>query len=198
MKIESDSGKIIVFYRDAKDCAIANKFISLDNNLSIEEFSNEIESLEKKFFDLGYSYIHSDPPTNNPYLVLFLMNSKSSSRIFANNIEIVRGTDSFDKYKKFIEKTYINKELNCGRIQIEKTLTVPVYFSFPLNGQAYAPYRYMEYDINGKVINITDIKPIHKNYKLTTKYFKEDLLSRIIIIRDNNTIEERKINADNS
>lgn len=197
MKIESDSGKIIIFYRNGKNDGevVANKFISTESDFSIQEFSAEIANIEQKLLDLGYKYIYSDPPTNNPYLVLFLMNSKDNSRIFANNIEILRGTEAFDKYKKFLEKTYVTKELNCGRVMLDKTLVIPVYFSFPLNDEAHTPHRYMEYDSDGKVINITDIKPAHKNYKLTTKYFKEDLLTKLIIIRDNNTIEERKING---
>lgn len=198
MKVESDSGRIIIFYRDGRNSGevVANKFVSLDSNFSLEEFSNEIISIEKKLLNLGYKYIYSDPPTNNPYLVLFLMNSKNNSRIFANNIEILRDTEAFNKYKKFIEKVCITKELNCGRVTLDKTLIVPVYFSFSLLEEAPAPHRYMEYDQSGNVFNITDIKPDHKNYKLTTKYFKEDLLIKRIIIRDSNTIEERKIDVN--
>lgn len=197
MKIESNSGKTIVFYREKEDYAIANKFIAFDNNLSSEEFSSEIVDVLTQFKNLGFNYLNTDPPTYNPYLALFLLNSKDDSRIFANGVEIVRGTDTFDKYKKFLEKVALTQELNCGRVKLEKVLTVPVYFSFPLNGDAYLPYRYMEYDLDGKVIDILDSKPSHRNYKLTTKYFKKDLLSKTIIIRNNNSIEERK-NVNNS
>jgi hypothetical protein len=197
MKIQSQSGKIIVFYREKEDCAIANKFIALDNNLSNEEFSTEINDIFNQFKDLGFSFLHTDPPTFNPYLALFLLNSKNDSRIFANGVEIIRGTEAFDKYKKFLEKAALTQELNCGRVELEKVLTVPVYFSFPLNGDAYLPYRYMEYNEAGKVTDIIDTKPAHKNYKLTTKYFKENLLNKEIIIKGN-SITEYKINGDNA
>jgi hypothetical protein len=197
MKIESDNGKIIVFYRDKEDYVIANKFIVLDNTLTTDEFSIEIESIERKLKDLGYNFLHTDPPTFNPYLALFLLNSKNNSRIFANGVEIVRGTEAFDKYKKFLERAAQTQELNCGRVELEKVLTVPVYFSFPLNGDAYLPYRYMEYNEAGKVTDIIDTKPAHKNYKLTTKYFKENLLNKEIIIKGN-SITEYKINGNNA
>lgn len=193
MKIESDNGKIIVFYRDKEDYVIANKFIVLDNALTTDEFSIEIESIERKLKDLGYNFLHTDPPTLNPYLALFLLNSKNNSRVFANGVEIIRGTEAFDKYKKFLERAALTQELNCGRVELEKVLAVPVYFSFPLNGDAYLPYRYMEYDSDGKVTDIVDSKPSHRNYKLTTKYFKEDLLSKKIIIKGTSTQEYKNV-----
>ena len=197
MKIESDNGKIIVFYREKEDWVIANKFIVLDNALTNDEFSIEIESIERKLKEAGYNFLHTDPPTLNPYLALFLLNSKNNSRVFANGVEIIRGTEAFDKYKKFLEKSALTQELNCGRVKLDKILTVPVYFSFPLNGEAYLPYRYMEYNQDGKVVDIVDTKPNHKNYKLTTKYFKENLLNKEIIIKGN-SITEYKINGNNS
>ena len=108
-------------------------------------------------------------------------------------MEIIRGTEAFDKYKKFLERAALTQELNCGRVELEKVLTVPVYFSFPLNGDAYLPYRYMEYDSDGRVTDIVDSKPSHRNYKLTTKYFKEDLLSKKIIIKGTSIQEYKNV-----
>lgn len=196
MKVESRSGKTVVFYREKEDYVVANKFIALDNNLTTEEFSDEIIDVLNQFHDLGFNFLHTDPPTYNPYLALMLIHATPTSRIFANGVEIVRGTEVFDKYKKFLERVSLTQELNCGRVELEKVLAIPVYFSFPLNGDAYLPYRYMEYDSGGRVTDIVDIKPNHKNYKLTTKYFKEDLLSKKIIIKGT-SIQEYK-NATNS
>lgn len=192
MKLESLSKKITIFYDIKENDVIVSKFIVTDETITEEEFFSDVANIEKYFLNHGYDNLHTNPPTYNPYLALSLIKYNNGSRVFAGGTELVRGTDAFIKYQDFLERTYITKTFNCMRPVISKVLAVPVYFTFELNKPANKLQKYMEYNGDGVVYNISDNKPVHNNYIITTSYSKDDLKLKTITIKNKTTIMESR------
>lgn len=174
MKIESQNGEIVIMYREDNGVIIANNILIIDKEgVTYKNISNHIINILDKFTALGYKYLCTNPPTRNPLLALSLIDLSNESRIFAGPIEIYRGTKEFDKYINFLKSCVNNHDIQC-KVLDNKELKIPVYFSLPLNGPASPPFRYINYDENGDVIDITEDRPRTNTFDITDRFYPGD------------------------
>lgn len=174
MKIESQNGEIVIMYREDNGIIVANNILIIDKEgVTYENISSHIINILDKFKELGYKYLCTNPPTRNPLLALTLIGLSDESRIFAGPIEIYRNTKEFDKYIKFLKSCINNHDIQC-KVLDNKELKIPVYFSLPLNSSASPPFRYINYNENGDVIDITEDRPRTKTFDTTDRFYPGD------------------------
>lgn len=171
MRIESNNGEVVVMYREKSDHIVANNIIIVDKN--IDKITTYIDEILTKFKDLGYQYLCTNPPTGNPLVALKLIECRNDSRIFAGVVEIERNTKAFDKYINFLNDSGQTHQLQC-RVENNRPLNALVYVSYPLNGPASPPFRYINYDENGDVIDITEGRPKTNTFDITDRFYPGD------------------------
>lgn len=196
MKIESQNGEIVIMYREDNGVIIANNILIIDKEgVTYKNISNHIINILDKFTALGYKYLCTNPPTRNPLLALSLIDLSNESRIFAGPIEIYRGTKEFDKYINFLKSCVNNHDIQC-KVLDNKELKIPVYFSLPLNGPASPPFRYINYDENGDVIDITEDRPRTNTFDITDRFYPGDEKKfDINIVKNKKITVKRKSNG---
>lgn len=196
MKIESQNGEIVIMYREDNGVIIANNILIIDKEgVTYKNISNHIINILDKFTALGYKYLCTNPTTRNPLLALSLIDLSNESRIFAGPIEIYRGTKEFDKYINFLKSCVNNHDIQC-KVLDNKELKIPVYFSLPLNGPASPPFRYINYDENGDVIDITEDRPRTNTFDITDRFYPGDEKKfDINIVKNKKITVKRKSNG---
>lgn len=196
MRIESQNGEVVVMYREDSDCVVANNILIIDKEMvTYENISHYIINILEKLKRLGYKYLCTNPPTRNPLLALSLIELADTSRIFAGPIEIYRNTKEFDKYVNFLKSCISNHNIQC-KVVDNKELKIPVYFSLPLNGPASPPFRYINYDENGDVTDITEDRPRTKRFDITDRFYPGDEKKfDINIVKNSKITVKRKCNG---
>ena len=174
MKVESQNGEVVVFYREIDNFVVANNIFIIDKeSVKYENISSYLTDILDKLKNLEYECLCTNPPTKNPLLALSLIEVTNDSRVFAGPIEIIRNTKEFDKYIIFLKSCINNHNIECKVIE-NKELKIPVYVSYPLNGGAEPPFRYINYDVNGNVTNITTNRPKTNKFDITDRFYPGD------------------------
>lgn len=190
MRLDIDN-KICILYKQIDNYIIGTNILFLDkDNIDINNIDFYFKEILNTFKKMGFDYLCTNPPTYNPLLALKLIECSDNSRIFAGPVEIVRGTKAFDKYIMFLSSFKENK-IQCI-VDVGKTLVSPVYMSYPLNGRAMPPFRYICYDDNGDVVSIVNERPNIKNFDTTDRFYMGDENKFDINIIKKSRIEVRR------
>lgn len=130
MRFYSSNKKVAILCKEYGKIVKASSIVAMQEDYTNEDVLEVAEIVLKHYKEAGFDYIYTSPPTQNPSLVLQLMKLRPKYRMFTKDGEIEK------VHPKRASKT---KDV-CRVTQLEEKLDEPIYFSWPLNGEALTPW----------------------------------------------------------